>query len=127
MADDLKDAIKQNADGPAEARGDSGSVRQHSVKDQIEADKYLPGGTQGGAPLADSGRPRTAGRASWGVTGSHAGRIMPRPGGQDVGETVGALSLRSPAGVLWPDVLRSRYRSCGLLCSLQVCCWASGR
>ncbi|HET6429076.1 MAG TPA: hypothetical protein VFJ30_11725 [Phycisphaerae bacterium] len=43
MADDLKDAIKQNAEGPAEARGDSGSVRQHGLKDQIEADKYLAG------------------------------------------------------------------------------------
>ena len=43
MAEDLKDAIKQNAEGPAEARGDSGSVRQHGLKDQIEADKYLAG------------------------------------------------------------------------------------
>ncbi|QDU39685.1 hypothetical protein Mal4_40310 [Maioricimonas rarisocia] len=41
MADDLDDAIQQNAEGPAEARGDSGSVRQHSLKDQIEADRYL--------------------------------------------------------------------------------------
>ena len=43
MADDLKDKIKENAEGPAEARGDSGSVRQHRLKDQIEADKYLAG------------------------------------------------------------------------------------
>ena len=43
MADDLKDAIKQNAEGPAEGRGDSGSVRQHGLKEQIEADKYLAG------------------------------------------------------------------------------------
>ena len=43
MADDLKDAITQNAEGPAEARGDSGSVRQHGLKDQIAADKYLAG------------------------------------------------------------------------------------
>jgi len=43
MADDLKDAIKQNAEGPAEARGDAGSVRQHGLKDQIEVDKYLAG------------------------------------------------------------------------------------
>lgn len=41
MAEDLKDKIKENAEGPAEARGDSGSVRQHSLADQIEADKYL--------------------------------------------------------------------------------------
>lgn len=39
--DNLKDAIKDNAQGPAEARGDSGSMRQHSLKDQIEADRYL--------------------------------------------------------------------------------------
>lgn len=39
--DDLKDTIKDNAQGPAEARGDSGSIRQHSLKDQIEADRYL--------------------------------------------------------------------------------------
>ena len=43
MAEDLKDKIKQNAEGPAEARGGSGSVRQHGLKDQIEADKYLAG------------------------------------------------------------------------------------
>ncbi len=41
MADDLKDTIKQNAEGPKRASGDSGSVDQHSLKDQIEADKYL--------------------------------------------------------------------------------------
>ncbi|MEW4530219.1 hypothetical protein [Maioricimonas sp. JC845] len=41
MADDLDDVIQENAEGPAEARGDSGSVRQHSLKDQIEADRYL--------------------------------------------------------------------------------------
>ena len=40
MADDLKDTIKQNAEGPAEARGDSGSVRQHGLKDQTR----LPAG-----------------------------------------------------------------------------------
>ncbi len=39
--DDIKDAIKSNAEGPAEARGDSGSMRQHSLPDQITADKYL--------------------------------------------------------------------------------------
>lgn len=36
MADDLDDAIQQNAEGPAEARGDSGSVRQHSLRGQVE-------------------------------------------------------------------------------------------
>ena len=37
----LDDAIRENAQGPAEARGDSSSVKQHSLKDQIEADRYL--------------------------------------------------------------------------------------
>ena len=43
MTDDLKDAIKTNAEGPKRASGDSGSVDQHSLKDQIAADKYLAG------------------------------------------------------------------------------------
>lgn len=43
MADEIKDAILENAQGPAEASGDSGSVKMHSLKDQIEADKYLAG------------------------------------------------------------------------------------
>lgn len=37
----LDDAIRENAQGPAEARGDSSSVKQHSLKDQIEADRFL--------------------------------------------------------------------------------------
>ncbi|MGE4157620.1 MAG: hypothetical protein AB7F75_00820 [Planctomycetota bacterium] len=41
MADDLKDKIKENAEGPKRARGDSGEVEQHDLKDQIEADRYL--------------------------------------------------------------------------------------
>jgi hypothetical protein len=41
MADDLEDTIRQNAQGPARAQGDAGSVEQHSLADQIEADKYL--------------------------------------------------------------------------------------
>ncbi len=45
MADDLSDAIKQNAEGPAEAHGDSGGMKQHSLRDQVEADKYLAGKT----------------------------------------------------------------------------------
>lgn len=38
---DLEDTILENASGPAEASGDSGSVKQHSLRDQIEADRYL--------------------------------------------------------------------------------------
>ena len=38
---DLSDAIQTNAEGPAKAAGDSGSMEQHSLPDQIAADKYL--------------------------------------------------------------------------------------
>ena len=37
----LEDAIRENASGPKRVQGDSGSVEQHSLKDQIEADKFL--------------------------------------------------------------------------------------
>ncbi|MCL2645619.1 MAG: hypothetical protein FWD61_01275 [Phycisphaerales bacterium] len=38
---DLKEFINTNASGPKRAKGDSGEVEQHSLKDLIEADKYL--------------------------------------------------------------------------------------
>lgn len=41
MDEDLADTIRQNAAGPAKVTGDSGSVEQHSLADQIAADKYL--------------------------------------------------------------------------------------
>ena len=41
MADDVKDAIEKNAKGPRRAKGDVGEVQQHSLKDQVEADRYL--------------------------------------------------------------------------------------
>ena len=41
MADDLDDTIRENAEGPAKAAGDAGSVEQHKLSDQIEADRYL--------------------------------------------------------------------------------------
>ena len=41
LPEDLDDTIKQNAEGPARVTGDAGSVEQHSLKDQIEADRYL--------------------------------------------------------------------------------------
>jgi len=41
MTDSLDDAIKTNAEGPKKASGDSGSVEQHDLKDQVEADRYL--------------------------------------------------------------------------------------
>lgn len=37
----IQKAIEENAAGPAKASGDAGSVEQHSLKDQIEADRYL--------------------------------------------------------------------------------------
>ncbi|MFW6119235.1 MAG: hypothetical protein ACOC7S_02775 [Planctomycetota bacterium] len=41
MADDVKDAIEENAKGPRSAKGDVGEVQQHSLKDQVDADRYL--------------------------------------------------------------------------------------
>lgn len=43
MADDLEQTIHENAAGPAKASGDSGSMEQHSLPDQIAADRYLEG------------------------------------------------------------------------------------
>lgn len=45
MTDELDNAIRENASGPKRASSDSGSVDQHSLTDQIEADKYLAGKT----------------------------------------------------------------------------------
>ena len=41
MAEDLDSTIRNNANGPRRARGDSGEMEQHNLKDQIEADRYL--------------------------------------------------------------------------------------
>ena len=41
MPDHLDETIEQNAKGPAKASGDAGSVEQHPLPDQIEADRYL--------------------------------------------------------------------------------------
>ena len=41
MTDTLDNSIKTNAEGPAKASGDSGSVEQHKLSEQIAADKYL--------------------------------------------------------------------------------------
>jgi len=41
MADTVDNSIQQNAAGPRKASGDSGSVEQHALADQIAADKYL--------------------------------------------------------------------------------------
>lgn len=41
MPEDLEQTIRENAQGPAKAAGDSGSMEQHSLPDQIAADRYL--------------------------------------------------------------------------------------
>jgi hypothetical protein len=41
VADNLEDKIRENAEGPAKATGDAGSVEQHKLSEQIAADKYL--------------------------------------------------------------------------------------
>jgi len=41
VTEDLEDTIRENAQGPRRASGDSGSVDQHSLREQIEADRYL--------------------------------------------------------------------------------------
>ncbi|MGL6194429.1 MAG: hypothetical protein ACRC2T_06355 [Thermoguttaceae bacterium] len=37
----LEEAIRENAAGPKTVTSEVGSVTQHSIRDQIEADKYL--------------------------------------------------------------------------------------
>lgn len=37
----LEQAIADNAAGPKRAQGDSGSVEQHPLPDQVAADRYL--------------------------------------------------------------------------------------
>jgi hypothetical protein len=41
MPDNLDESIRENAQGPAKASGDAGSVEQHKLPDQIAADKHL--------------------------------------------------------------------------------------
>lgn len=43
MAEDLDIAIEQNAAGPRQVTADGVTVQQHSVPDQIAADKHLAG------------------------------------------------------------------------------------
>ena len=38
---DLEQKIRENAAGPKSAKGDAGEVQQHSLPEQIEADRYL--------------------------------------------------------------------------------------
>ena len=41
LSPDLRDVILENAKGPKKVQGDSGSVEQHSLKDQIAAERFL--------------------------------------------------------------------------------------
>ncbi|MBI3866810.1 MAG: hypothetical protein HY290_33440 [Planctomycetia bacterium] len=41
MSDDLEETIRENAAAPAKVAGDAGSVEQHPLSEQIEADRYL--------------------------------------------------------------------------------------
>ena len=41
MEEDLDNAIKTNAEGPKQASADGVNIQQHSLTDQIAADKYL--------------------------------------------------------------------------------------
>ena len=41
MAESLDETIRENAAGPAKASGDSGSMEQHKLTNQIAADRYL--------------------------------------------------------------------------------------
>jgi hypothetical protein len=38
---ELQDNIRENAAGPKRAKGDSAEMEQHSLPDQIAADRYL--------------------------------------------------------------------------------------
>ena len=41
MAEDLENSIRENAEGPKRAKGDSSEMEQHPLPDQIAADRYL--------------------------------------------------------------------------------------
>lgn len=41
MAKEIEDAIRTGAQAPAEATGDSGSMKQHPLPDVIASDRYL--------------------------------------------------------------------------------------
>ncbi len=41
MARNLENEIRRNARSPKRAKGDSGEIEQHSLAEQIEADRYL--------------------------------------------------------------------------------------
>lgn len=44
MPESLDDKIRENAQGPKKASGDTGSVEQHDLTEQIEAARFLKAG-----------------------------------------------------------------------------------
>ena len=71
MADDLEQTIRENAQGPAKASGDSGSMEQHPLPDQIAADRYLE--SKKAAKKKGSGhRPEEARAAGNGLRGQQS-------------------------------------------------------
>jgi hypothetical protein len=50
MVEDIENAIRQNEQGPESAEADGMKVKQHGLRDQIAADKYLAGKTAGRNP-----------------------------------------------------------------------------
>lgn len=45
MPDDVQDAIEENAQAPRRVSADGVEVEEHSLQDQIAADRYLGGKT----------------------------------------------------------------------------------
>ena len=41
VTEEADNQIRENASGPRRASGDSGSIEQHALADQIAADRYL--------------------------------------------------------------------------------------
>ena len=41
MGDDLSNTIRENAASPSEVSVDGQTVRQHALKDQVDADRHL--------------------------------------------------------------------------------------
>ncbi len=41
MSDDLSESIRSNASAPKRAKTEAGEMEQHSLPDQITADRYL--------------------------------------------------------------------------------------
>jgi hypothetical protein len=67
VAEELDEAIRTNAEGPKSASGDSGSMQQHSIPDQIAADRYLAS-QEGRTVEGPGGSPHESGSAGSGLS-----------------------------------------------------------